>query len=274
MSSLPARKSATPANRRPSATNRPSFPPGDLPPSSAPGESSGVKDIAVSPPRKLKRPADIAQQAFERLVEGILQGEFVSGQPLREAALARAWNVSRTPLREAVRRAAENGLLILRPNQAPLVRPLSIEDVRLLYNLREVLEVYALHAAWPALLGKPCARMMGWARRVAPHRGHWQERSLEFDLLVHHWWTKHCGNPWLRADLARHYQFLRIFQRWIGRDPAALLDGYHEHLAILDAIQNRDERRARAALKKHIRNSAQLIIRAIQNEGSDPQRPS
>jgi DNA-binding GntR family transcriptional regulator len=222
--------------------------------------------MSSPPTRKLKRPADTAQQAFQRLVEAILQGEFVSGQPLREATLARAWNVSRTPLREAVRRAAENGLLVLRPNQAPLIRPVTIEEVRSLYMLREVLEIYALQTAWPSLVGRSCAQMQVLARRVAPHRRHWQERSLEYDLLLHQWWTEHCGNPWLQADLNRHYQFLRIFQRWIGRDPAALLKGYHEHLAILNAIQNRDRKRAQAALRNHIRSSAKLVIAAIHRE--------
>ena len=56
-------------------------------------------------------------------------------------------------MREAVRRAAEGGLLVLRPNQAPVVRPLNIEDVWALYDLREVLEVHALDLAWTVLAG-------------------------------------------------------------------------------------------------------------------------
>jgi DNA-binding GntR family transcriptional regulator len=259
MSSLPARKSGEPQKQGAKYSRL----------ADKAGKDVCPPDLATPLVRKLKRPADIAEQVFQRLVEAILQGDFVSGQPLREAALARSWNVSRTPLREAVRRAAENGLLILRPNQAPLIRPVSVEDVHTLYSLREVLEVYALRAAWPALLGRPCARMLTLSRRIAPQRGCWQERSLEYDLVLHHWWTEHCENPWLQADLARHYQFLRIFQRWIGRDPAYLLQGYHEHLAILEAIQRRNWSQARAALKKHIRNSAQLIIAAIQSEKSE-----
>jgi DNA-binding GntR family transcriptional regulator len=263
MSSRPARKSEKLDNRRLSDKNQAALAPGDTALSFASDESPEADDLTVPLARKLKRPADIAEHVFQRLVEAILQGEFVSGQPLREAALARAWHVSRTPLREAVRRAAENGLLILRPNQAPLIRPFSIEDVRMLYDLREVLEDFALDTAWPALLGESCSRMMTLARRITPHQGRWQERSLEFDIRLHHWWTEHCGNPWLRADLAQHFQFLRIFQRWIGRDPAAVLQGYYEHLAVLEAIQNRDRRQARSALKLHIRNSAQLVIKAI-----------
>jgi DNA-binding GntR family transcriptional regulator len=224
--------------------------------------------MSSTPGKKLKRPADVAEQIFQRLVEAILQGEILSGQPLREATLARAWNVSRTPLREAVRRAAENGLIILRPNQAPLVRSFSVDDGRSLYDLREVLEVYAMQNAWPSLLGRPCDRMVAEAHRVDPGRKRWEERSLQYDLHLHTWWTEHCGNPWLKDDLLRHFQFLRIFQQWLGRDPEALLRGYHEHFAILEAIQDSNQQQAIAALKNHIRSSAQILISALQKEQS------
>jgi DNA-binding GntR family transcriptional regulator len=216
-------------------------------------------------PNKLKRSANTAEQAFQRLVEAIFQGQLITGQPLREAALARTWKVGRTPLREAVRRAAENGLVVLRPNQAPLIRPISIEEVRSFYDLRELLELYALRSAWASLPGPRVATMAALADRVAPDRPGWQKRSLKYDLLLHHWWAKHCGNPWLQTDLMRHYQFLRIFQRWMGRDPGALLKGYYEHLDILKAIKDRNLPGAVAALRNHIRQSAQLVIAALRD---------
>jgi GntR family transcriptional regulator, rspAB operon transcriptional repressor len=212
-----------------------------------------------------KRSADVAECAFQRLVESILEGKLVGGRPLREAALARAWNVSRTPLREAVRRASELGLVVLRPNQKPLVRLFELEDMRALYALRELLELHALRTAWPALLGHPCETMMAAARKVAVHRSGWRERCLEFDAALHQWWTGQCGNAWLTADFARHYQLLRVFQRWGGRDAPALVRSYQEHLAILKAIENRDRKAAVVALRDHIRRSAQVIEAAVCN---------
>lgn len=217
----------------------------------------------------LRRTADTAPHVFQRLVEAILKGEFSGGQPLREAALARAWKVSRTPLREAVRRAAETGLLILRPNQAPLVRSLSLDDVRSLYDLREVLELHALQRAWPHLVGRQGARIAAQARGVALRRPQWEARCLQFDLDLHHWWTDLCGNPWLKADLGRHFQFLRIFQLWVGRDPAALVESYREHLVILKAVRGHDLKAAGEALRGHIRNSCRLVERAMKGEAAN-----
>lgn len=210
-----------------------------------------------------KRLADTAAKVFRRLVEAILDGQFESGSPLREAAIARQWNVSRTPMREAVRRAAEGGLLVLRPNQAPLVRALSLDDAQALYDLREVLEVHALGLAWPLLVGPPVEEILAMARRAAPGQSRWQASCLRFDLALHRWWTDRCGNPWLTADLERHYQYLRIFQRWVGRDPAALAKAYGEHLRIVEAICAGDQARARLALSTHIRESARQVEAAL-----------
>jgi DNA-binding GntR family transcriptional regulator len=213
----------------------------------------------------LKRSADIAESVFQRLVESILQGKLAGGQPLREAALARAWNVSRTPLREAVRRASELGMVLLRPNQRPLVRLFELDDMRALYALRELLELHALKTAWPALLGSACERMTQRAKKVGLHRSGWQERCLELDATLHQWWTGQCGNAWLKADFDRHYQLLRVFQRWAGRDAPALARSYQEHLVILEAIENRDRKAAAASLRDHIHRSSLLIEAAMQN---------
>jgi DNA-binding GntR family transcriptional regulator len=223
-------------------------------------------------PRKGKRAADLAEQAFGRLVQAILAGELENGMPLREAALARTWNVSRTPLREAVRRAAAAGLLILRPNQAPLVRPLGVADVQSLYDVRELLEIHALELAWPSLTSPACDKLLAMAQRAAPGQRNWRERCLRFDLALHRSWSESCGNAWLRADLERYYQFLQIFQRWIGRDPEALKKGYHDHIAILQAIRDRRRATACESLRKHIRESAEFVEAAIVARDSDPER--
>ena len=60
----------------------------------------------------LKRYASMAENIFARLVEALVTGELPAGEPLREAQVAKQWGVSRTPMREAVRRASEAGLLI------------------------------------------------------------------------------------------------------------------------------------------------------------------
>jgi DNA-binding GntR family transcriptional regulator len=219
--------------------------------------------------RKLKRSGQTADQIFDRLIEAILTGGFPSGSVVRETPLARDWNVSRTPLREAMRRAAESGFIVLRPNRAPIIRPLSLEDVRNLYDLREVLELHALDLAWPHLREKQIKSLRALATQAQPrHAPSWPARCVKFDLALHDLWTQRCGNSWLVADLERHCQFLRIFQSWIGRDPEALATSYEEHFAILDALEQRDKTEALARLQEHIRASAHLVEEALSKQES------
>jgi len=214
--------------------------------------------------RKLKRPGRTAEQVFRRLIELILSGEFPSGSPVRESRLARQWRISRTPLREAIRRAAECGFMVLRPNQAPIIRPLSAEDVRALYKLRELLETHAFNLAWPFFTEKELQSLTTLAAQARPGNSRdWPKRCLKFDLALHGLWAQRCGNSWLRTDLERHYQFLRVFQSWIGRDHRQLAKAYDEHLAILSALKKRDRATGLALLRDHIRESAKMVQQAL-----------
>lgn len=210
---------------------------------------------------RLKRSGTTAEEVFTRLVEAILSGELPGGSPLREAQLARAWKISRTPMREAVRRAAEAGFVVLRPNQAPLVRQLTAADIQDLYDLRELLELRALELAWPKVDATPLGRL---AAAAAPGKTRqWPRRCLEFDLALHATWMSHCGNSWLTADLEWLYQFLRIIQSWIGRDHQALARSYAEHVAIVHALKRRNKTAALNRLRAHIRHSATAVTAAL-----------
>lgn len=214
--------------------------------------------------RKLKRSGQTADQIFQRLIEAILIGEFPSGSVVRESRLARTWRIGRTPLREAMRRAAESGFIVLRPNQAPIIRPLTAEDIRDLYDLREVLELHALDLAWPHFHDGEIESLHTLATQSKPTGARdWTKRCLKFDLALHGLWMQRCGNSWLVASLEGHYRFLRIFQRWIGQNPTSLAKSYDEHLAILDALEKRDKAQALAKLRRHIQASAKLVEAAL-----------
>ncbi|BAK35309.1 putative GntR family transcriptional regulator [Microlunatus phosphovorus NM-1] len=84
--------------------------------------------------------ARVAAALRERIVAGTL----VPGTPLREASLAREFDVSRNTLREALRQLATEGLVDLRRNRGAMVRVLTIEDVRDLFQVRRTLELRAV----------------------------------------------------------------------------------------------------------------------------------
>jgi len=84
----------------------------------------------------------------ERLRAAILAGDIPPGAPLVEAALSRRFDVSRGPLREALRQLIEEGLVVTVPYTGTHVAPLSVEDVQEIYSLRTALETFAFDQVW------------------------------------------------------------------------------------------------------------------------------
>ena len=88
------------------------------------------------------------QHIADRLRGAILQGEITPGSAIIETTLAEKFNVSRGPLREALRQLVEEGLLVTVPYTGTYVTSLSVHDVREIYSIRISLERFAFEQAW------------------------------------------------------------------------------------------------------------------------------
>lgn len=87
-------------------------------------------------------------QVAEHLRTAILSGDILPGAPLVEADLSSRLDVSRGPLREALRQLIEEGLVVTVPYTGTSVASLSVRDVREIYSLRTVLEIFAFEQIW------------------------------------------------------------------------------------------------------------------------------
>src|SRR5688500_1453856 len=89
-------------------------------------------------------PETRADWVDRRLKEAILRGDLAPGERLVAATLAERWNVSATPLREAIQRLAAEGLVETAPQRGARVAPVSVRDGEGIYELRLLLEPRAL----------------------------------------------------------------------------------------------------------------------------------
>jgi DNA-binding GntR family transcriptional regulator len=89
------------------------------------------------------------QHIAEKLRAAILEGEIALGSQLVEATLAAQFDVSRGPLREALRELIEEGLLVAVPYTGTHVIALTVQDIQEIYSLRIALERFAFEQAWP-----------------------------------------------------------------------------------------------------------------------------
>ncbi|WP_421996514.1 GntR family transcriptional regulator [Reyranella sp.] len=92
--------------------------------------------------------ATLRAHIAERLRSAILAGDIAPGAPITETALSARFDVSRGPLREALRQLVEEGLLVTVPYTGTHVASLSVADVQEIYSLRTTLEVFAFELVW------------------------------------------------------------------------------------------------------------------------------
>lgn len=214
-----------------------------------------------------KRTADGAVKIVERIKQAIYEGEFPPGTPLREKRLSQDWKVGMTPLREAVRLLAAKGFLVLRPNQAPLVRKFSPADIQQIYEVRELLEVEALRRAWPRITPEDIEDLgryfqLSDARQFAEY--------FKCDEKLHGLWSRKCGNKWLAEAIENVLIYRPTYGRLLSRMPDLIKKAIEDHRLIYEALLEGRLELACANLRDHIRSNVQSIEIVLHLRDSQP----
>lgn len=198
------------------------------------------------------------------LREAILDGALQPSVWLREDVIARNLNVSRTPVREALRRLADEGLVIKTAHHGTVVAGLSLEDILALYVVRENLEGVAGRLAavrcTPELLSKLDAVHKRLAQAV--ERGNVKEMARE-NLEFHRVLRAAAGNSYLERFLTQVEHAVRRLPASTFTQPGRGQAVLAEHEAIIDAIRRRDGDAAEAAAKKHMHEARNVRLAMV-----------
>jgi DNA-binding GntR family transcriptional regulator len=206
----------------------------------------------------------------------VLSGELESGTRLRQEALAEEFGVSRTPIREALRKLQEAGLVELRPNRGALVRGPSPREIRDAYEVRAELEglaaglaagrirheqLDALHEAQSEFRESLERTVEARAAGLDPSDdeiAHWGHANDVFHQQI----QDASGNDVLTRTLAHlHRSFPRDLSRKVlGENTALLRENVNEHGAILAAIERRDTEAARELMHRHVQHAGRLVV--------------
>ncbi|WP_457632880.1 GntR family transcriptional regulator [Oceanithermus desulfurans] len=212
---------------------------------------------------RIERPNLVREAAYERLKRRILEGVLRPGARLSEPALAQALGVSRTPVREALQRLSQEGLVELRPGRGARVRVLSPREVEEVYEVRALIE------------GEAAARAAGRCDEAGLHRLEAALDALETadpddyaaqiaaDERFHALLVAASGNRVLEQvfhDLDAALALTRQFSRDLNQTPETRA----QHRAIVSAIRAGDASAARAAAEAHVQAFKATVARRIQ----------
>jgi DNA-binding GntR family transcriptional regulator len=199
----------------------------------------------------------------DALREAILEGLLPPSAWLREDELAAAFDVSRTPVREALRRLSDEGMAVKTVHQGTVVAPLSFEDILALYVVREDLEGLAARLAavrHPKELFVPLHEIHA-EMTVTAEGGDAAELARQ-NLVFHRLLRKAAGNPYLERFLTQVEHAVRRVPSTFtvpGRPESVLA----EHAALLAALDAGDADEAERVARHHMRQAREVRLRFL-----------
>lgn len=202
------------------------------------------------------------QVAYERLKIALKQTEIHPGDLLSEGRISKALGISRTPVREAIRRLAQEGLLQVIPGRAIAVTAPSIQDVLDALHIRELLEPELSRLAAGGLAHQARETLLETTKEMeqAAKEGN-RQRWSKADTIWHEILCKNSPNQ-LLGDLvlqARNRVVGIVFQDYYNEP--YLIQGTQEHMDIVKAILENDSDNAEKLTRAHIQEARRNMFK-------------
>lgn len=208
-----------------------------------------------------------SENLTEYLIEAIVEGELAPGSKISEPELAKRFQVSRGPLREALMRVEGLGLIERIPHIGARVTQLSPTKLVELYAVREALEGMAARLAARNITEIELAGLESLLSTHSTHIDQVEGASYfhqQGDFDFHYRIIQASRNQQLIGLLCDElYHLLRMYRYQSPRSHSRPVEALEEHKFILRAIRQRDEELAEMLMRRHIACSRQLIEQQI-----------
>ncbi len=207
---------------------------------------------------------DIVSDAIR---QAIIDGTFSPGERLMEIQLADEMGVSRTPVREAIRRLEMEGFVVMIPRRGTYVADISIRDIAEIYEIRISLDILAAGLAAERITDEEIEQLNRLLVEIAGHvkRGD-MERIVEADTAFHDVLYTASRNKRLKNTINNLREQLTGIRGRSLSQPGRLAKTAEEHRVLVESIAARDVERAQEAARVHIENAQQTLLKSLNNE--------
>ncbi len=195
-----------------------------------------------------------ADFVYHSLLDGIWEGRFAHGERLREEEIARALGVSRTPVREALQRLQQRGLLTVGAGRGLVIAQLAKQQVLELYAMREILEGSAARFAAQHAHPAEVEIISRFQKKLA--KAHDDAVGLaKLNRRFHQAIYEAAHNQYLLQTLDSLHDSLALLHGTVFRMPNRRTETDEEHRLIVAAIEGRDPDAAEKAAREHIKQA-------------------
>ena len=204
---------------------------------------------------------------FETLRQKILKGELKPGERLMEITLADKLGVSRTPIREAIRKLELEGLVVMAPRKGAKVASITERDLNDVLEVRKGMEVLAISLACKRITGEELEKLetIEQSFQKLIESGNLTELA-EMDVKFHDTIYQATNNQRLVQLLNNLREQMYRYRMEYLKDIAVRRTLAEEHKAICRALRERDEQQAEEYVSIHIDNQQKAIIRSLSQE--------
>lgn len=237
------------------------------------GTNEGHRGLGERPRRRRIARWSLHQEVTDRLRDMIVEGELVPGERIAEGQLCEEFGVSRTPLREALKVLASEGLVEPIPNRGSRVTPITPEEVEELFEVVSGIERLAGELTAARASDKDLSRLRDMQERMEGHHRSGKRREYyRINEQVHRAVVALADNSVLKAThdtlmmRVRRARYLAILSqdRWD--------ESVREHIAILEALEARDSARTGELIRQHVRRTGEVVrgsLEAAERENAD-----
>ncbi len=199
------------------------------------------------------RAATLAHRLRKELETDIIEGRLKPGTRLDEAGLSKRFQVSRTPVREALKELASSGLIEVRPRQGAIVSTLTVEKIIELYEVMAEVEAFAARLAARRMTDNDRESIVAahQACRAAAVEGD-AETFFKLNHAFHRAVHIASHNSVLADEATALNRRLVPYRRFITFRPGRIAESIGEHDGIMDALMRRDEEEVCKRMRDHL----------------------
>lgn len=216
------------------------------------------------PKLKLDSYQPLRDVIFEALRKAIVSGDIKPGERLMEVSLADQMGVSRTPVREAIRRLEAEGLVTMVPRKGTHVSELSVKDIMDVLEVRTALDKLATSLAAKRMQPQQIKALETVHRQfIANIEKENIDGAVRKDIEFHDLIYSASGNSRLIGVVSTLKEHVYRFRVIYLKDMQIAEHVEREHCEIMNAIKEQDELKASELAEKHIKNQMDTIINAV-----------
>jgi len=194
-------------------------------------------------------------RVYDHVKRRIVANELPFGSKLTEDGLAKELGISRTPIREALNRLAQDRLVTVSPGRGAFVATFSFDDMVQLLEIRETLEGMAARLASNRITKETLEKLRQRLKAAAQKQEHNGYKGyLDADRDFHECVISACGNHQLSQLMKSLQDRIQMLRSRSVMLPGRARNSFQEHMEIIDALSARDPDLAEEKIRTHIRN--------------------